>query len=81
MDAIVVKKPKTGAKKSKGHKGKQMSRNKASGKYVKQFIRTARNKARHIAKARSLKESADLRKMEAQDGVNGQCRAGAGRSK
>lgn len=56
---VIVKKPKNGAKKSKGHKGKQQSHNRDTGKYVKQFVRTAKNKERNIRRAKALKEKAD----------------------
>jgi len=52
-----LKKPKTGAKKSKGHKGKRIAHNKTTGKYSKQRARTSANKAWRIAKA---KENGDL---------------------
>lgn len=55
---IIVKKPKTGAKKSKGHKGKRIVHNKATGKYMKQKSRTAENKARRIAKAKARGDKA-----------------------
>jgi len=48
---IIVKKPRTGAKKSKGHKGKRQSHNQATGKYVRQRARTAVNKAKNIKKS------------------------------
>ena len=35
------------------HKGRQSAHNKATGKYAKQKSRTAANKARNIAKAKS----------------------------
>ena len=59
---IIVKKPKNGAKKAKGHKGIHQADNKATGKYVKQRARTAENKARHILKAKTLKKAADERR-------------------
>ena len=61
---IVVKKPKNGAKKAKGHKGIHQAHNKATGKYVKQRARTAENKARHIKRAKALKEAADDHKTK-----------------
>jgi hypothetical protein len=57
-DTIVVKKPKTGAKKSKGHKGKRQGHNRDTGKYVKQAVRTSTNKARRIAKAKARGDKA-----------------------
>lgn len=61
---VIVKKPKNGAKKSKGHKGKQQSHNRDTGKYMKQAVRTARNKERNILKAKKLKAEADERKLK-----------------
>lgn len=55
---LVLKKPKTGAKKSKGHKGKRIAHNKETGKYVKQRARTSENKARRIAKAKKRGDKA-----------------------
>ncbi len=55
---VILKKPKTGAKKSKGHKGKRISHNKDTGKYVKQRARTSENKVRRIAKAKALGDKA-----------------------
>ena len=57
-DAIVVKKPKMGANKSKGHKGKQQSHNKDTGKYTKQRFRTSQNKADNVAKAKARGDKA-----------------------
>jgi len=53
MQELIVKKPKMGAKKSKGHKGKRIAHNKTTGKYVNQKARTSANKARRIAKAKA----------------------------
>jgi hypothetical protein len=55
---IIVKKPKNGAKRSKGHKGKQQSHNKDTSKYSKQLARTTANKARHIVKAKAMGDKA-----------------------
>lgn len=41
------------------HKDLRQAHNKATGKYVKQYARTAKNKARHIDKAHKLYEKAN----------------------
>ncbi|OHB69337.1 MAG: hypothetical protein A2W17_12535 [Planctomycetes bacterium RBG_16_41_13] len=46
---ITMNKPKTGAKRAKGHKGIRSAHNKQTGKYVRQVERTAANKKRNIA--------------------------------
>lgn len=55
---IIIKKPKTGAKRSKGHKGKRASHNHDTQKYVKQRARTSENKAFNIAKAKTRGDKA-----------------------
>ena len=52
MEQPILKRPKTGAKKSKGHKGKRSSHNQDTKKYVKQAALTAENKARRIVMAK-----------------------------